>query len=70
MVVRQYDGKRTASGAEIAMQIQARSLETVAAIQKAVQTNGWQIKLKRQVETQDPNYPFRLETTISYTQEQ
>lgn len=70
VVVRQYDGKRTASGAEIAMQIQARSLETVAAIQKAVQTNGWQIKLKRQVETQDPNYPFRLETTISYTQEQ
>jgi hypothetical protein len=70
VVVRQYDGQRNANGAEIAMQIQARSLETVEAIQKAVQTNGWQIKLKRQVETQDPAFPFRLETTISYTQEQ
>lgn len=69
VVVRQYDGKRYASGAEISMQIQARNLETIEAIQQAVQKNGWQIKLKRQVETQDTAYPFRLETTISYNQE-
>jgi hypothetical protein len=69
VVVRQYDGKRTATGAEISMQIQARSLETIEAIKEAVQKNGWQLKFKRQVETQDATYPFRLETTISYNQE-
>lgn len=69
VVVRQYEGKRNAAGAEIAMQVQVRNLETVAAIEEAVQKNGWELKFKRQVETQDPAYPFRLETTISYNQE-
>jgi hypothetical protein len=69
VVVRQYDGKRTANGAEITLQIQAKSLETVALIEQAVQKNGWKLQFPRQVETRDPNYPIRLDATISYSQE-
>jgi hypothetical protein len=69
VVVRQYDGKRTATGADISMQIQVRNLEAIAAIDQAIRESGWRPQFRRVVETQDPTYPFRLESTISYTAE-
>jgi hypothetical protein len=69
VVVKQYDGKRTATGADISMQIQARDLEAIAEIDQAIRESGWRLQFRRVVETQDPVYPFRLESTLSYTQE-
>ncbi len=69
VVVRQYDGKRTATGADISMQIQVRDLEGIAAIDQAIRDSGWKPQFRRVVETQDAAFPFRLESTISYTQE-
>lgn len=68
VVVRQYDAKRTANGADISLQFQARSLEAIAAIDRAISESGWQPQFRRVVETQDPAFPFRLEATIPYTQ--
>jgi len=68
VVVRQYDAKRTANGADISLQFQARSLEAIAAIDRAIGESGWQPQFRRLVETQDPAFPFRLEATIPYTQ--
>lgn len=67
VVVRQYDAKRTANGADISLQFQARSLEAIAAIDRAISESGWQPQFRRVVETQDPAFPFRLEATIPYT---
>lgn len=63
-VIRQMSGSQTPEGANMSLQIHARDLAVTEAIQKAISDKSIQIKLKRVVETNDAQYPYRMETNL------
>lgn len=63
-VIRQMSGSQTPEGANMSLQIHARDLAVTESIQKAISEKSIQIKLKRVVETNDAQYPYRMETNL------
>lgn len=63
-VIRQLTGDKSPEGAAMSMQIHVSDLEVSRSVQQTLEESGLEIKLRRVVETSDPQYPFRLETTV------
>ena len=63
-VIRQFRGDQTPEGASVSMQIQVSDLNVSRKIVDTLENSSLEIKLRRVVETNDPRYPFRLETTL------